>query len=222
MAHIRIHSTIRTICIFLSAFSFALEVAVDSPCAPQCIDNPPGNASDPNASLTFNRDLFCYDWEVIGQNSTSTGRKFKECNNCLKSSGYASTTVDERDMMWFLCKRPSSFFLQYHLLKSFTVNNRGVVDWCLFGRFAEEQNKNISESSVYKTCNNSCNKLYTAADYTIKSNLDSYSFCDVAGNFSSDADSCLTCLYNTPGLTLLGNGEWLRKSMLSKAILMSV
>lgn len=90
---------------------------------------------------------------------------------------------------------------------SATVNNRAVVDWCLFGRFAEEENKNISESSIYKSCNNSCDKLHTAADFNIKNNPDSYSFCDVEGSFAANAESCMTCLYDTPGLTVLGNGE---------------
>jgi hypothetical protein len=83
-----------------------------------------------------------------------------------------------------------------------------VVYWCLFGRFAEEENKNISQSSIYKTCNNKCNKIYDAADYTIKKNPDSYSFCDYNGNFTADAESCLSCLYGIPGLTILGNGEF--------------
>jgi hypothetical protein len=80
------------------------------------------------------------------------------------------------------------------------------VDWCLFGRFAEESNPNISTTPVYKSCNSHCNKLYNAADYTIKSNLDSYSFCSQDGDFGTNAESCLSCLYSTPGLSMLGNG----------------
>jgi hypothetical protein len=93
------------ICLLLATLVSSLEVTVDSPCAPICIDDTAkGNVSDPRASLTFNRDLFCYDWEVDGSNSTIAGRKFKECNNCLKSSGYKSDKVDERDVTWFVCK----------------------------------------------------------------------------------------------------------------------
>jgi len=87
------------------------------------------------------------------------------------------------------------------------VNNRGVVDWCLFGRFGEESNKNISTSSIYTTCNNRCTKLYTAADYMVKSAPSGYNSCDSTGNFTQDAEPCLDCLYETPGLTTLGNGK---------------
>ncbi|KAH7075281.1 hypothetical protein FB567DRAFT_536558 [Paraphoma chrysanthemicola] len=184
----RIRYTATSLLVFLSTISSALEVSPDSPCAPKCIDDPrTGNASDVASSLTFNRDLFCYDWEVVGNNATQSGQKFKDCNNCMKSSGYAWTTAVERDTNWFL------------------FNNRAVVDWCLFGRFAEEENKNISQSSIYKTCNNKCSQIYDAADYNIKQRPDSYSFCDYSGNFTTDAQSCLTCLYETPGLTILGN-----------------
>jgi hypothetical protein len=89
-----------------------------------------------------------------------------------------------------------------------TVNNRGVIDWCLFGRFGEETNKDISASLIYTACNNRCTKLYTAADYMVKSAPSSYNFCDTAGNFTQDAESCLDCLYKTPGLTTLGNGTF--------------
>jgi hypothetical protein len=89
-----------------------------------------------------------------------------------------------------------------------TVNNHSVIDWCLFGRFAEESNKNISMSSIYANCNNGCNKLYIGADYTVRSAPDSYNSCDSAGNFTKDAESCLDCLYETPGLTMLGNGKF--------------
>ncbi|KAF2821851.1 hypothetical protein CC86DRAFT_397284 [Ophiobolus disseminans] len=177
-----------TILLYLSSFSSALEVSPNSPCTPKCIDDPSkGNASDPAASLTFSRDLFCYDWEIIGDNRTHNGTKFKECQNCMKSSGYAWSMAIERDTTWFL------------------YNNRAVLDWCLFGRVAEEENKNIAESSIYKSCNPNCNKLYSAADYAIKTNPDSFSYCDYSGNFTADAEPCLTCLYEMPGSTILGN-----------------
>lgn len=90
--------------LFLTSFTCALEVSPDSPCSPKCIDDPrTGNASSRDDSLTFNRDLFCFDWEVSGANSTQSGLKFRDCNNCLKSSGYAETTWNERDVGWFLC-----------------------------------------------------------------------------------------------------------------------
>jgi hypothetical protein len=200
-------SILLTTLVSLASLAAALEVSVDSPCAPKCIDDPAhGNASDPMASLTFNSNLFCYDWEVEGANSTDVGRKFKDCNNCLKDSGFVKESADERDITWFMC---TSTFLGDDDLTRLTVrvvNNRGVVDWCLFGRFAEESNPNISTTRVYTSCHSHCSGLYNAADYTIKSNLDSYSFCTQDGDFGANAESCLACLYDTPGLNMLGNG----------------
>ncbi|KAJ4375946.1 hypothetical protein N0V83_001225 [Neocucurbitaria cava] len=167
--------------------SSALEVSPDSPCAPKCLDNPNGNVSDVDSSKTFNYNLACHDWEYMGDNSTQVGQKFKDCNNCLKSSEYIDTASDERDVEWFL------------------FNNRGTVDWCLFGRFDNEKDKNITGSSIYKQCKNDCDAIYTSADYTIKKDPASYSFCDYDGNFTADADTCLSCLRKQDGLSILGN-----------------
>ncbi|KAF1919444.1 hypothetical protein BDU57DRAFT_512541 [Ampelomyces quisqualis] len=187
----RIRMTRIAIFLALPAISLALEVSPNSPCAAKCIDDArTGDVANRSSSLTFSTDLFCHDWEVVGSNSTQNGQKLKDCNNCLKSSGYGSDEWPETDRGWFM------------------FNNRAIVDWCLFGRFAEESNPNKTETSIYKTCNSSCNRLYNAADYQVKSNPDSYNFCDNSGNFTSDADSCLQCLYDTPGLTILGNGGY--------------
>jgi hypothetical protein len=90
-------------------------------------------------------------------------------------------------------------------LTLFAVNNRGTVDWCLFGRFAEESNKNLSESTVAQRCGNACSPIRNATDYTIKSNPSSYDFCESGGNFTTDSASCLSCLYGQEDLTILGN-----------------
>jgi hypothetical protein len=227
----RIRMTRIALFLGLSAISLALEVSPNSPCAAKCIDDPrTGDVANRSSSLTFSTDLFCYDWEVVGSNSTQNGQKMKDCNNCLKSSGYGSEAWPETDRGWFMCKCSRRLqcagctcdtSLRFGPLSDITirephrtvadqliVNNRGIIDWCLFGRFAEENNPNKTETSIYKTCNRSCNKLYNAADYQVKSNPDSYNFCDSSGNFTSDADSCLQCLYDTPGLTILGNGQY--------------
>ena len=57
-----------------------------------------------SSSTTFAKDLFCIDREIVGSESTPTALKFKDCNNCLKSSGYASDTDEESDRGWFLGK----------------------------------------------------------------------------------------------------------------------
>lgn len=87
------------------------------------------------------------------------------------------------------------------------VNNKGVVDWCLFGRFAEEQNKNVTASSIYQRCSDSCSKIRSSIDYNIKSDPGSFDFCahNTNANFTSDAEACATCLYQYDDLTILGN-----------------
>ncbi|KAJ4315494.1 hypothetical protein N0V94_005931 [Neodidymelliopsis sp. IMI 364377] len=88
-----------------------------------------------------------------------------------------------------------------------TINNKGAVDWCLFGRFAEEENKNITASSIYTRCSDSCSKIRSSIDYNIKSDPGGFDFCahNTNTNFTSDAASCATCLYANPDLTILGN-----------------
>lgn len=88
------------------------------------------------------------------------------------------------------------------------VNNKAVVDWCIFGRFAEENNDQVSSTFPYRECNTACQAIYQSIDYKIKSDTLSYSFCDYQGNFSTEADACTSCLYNSTGLTILGNGEY--------------
>ena len=101
----RIRMTRIALFLGLSTISLALEVSPNSPCAAKCIDDPrTGDVANRSSSLTFSTDLFCYDWEVVGSNSTQNGQKMKDCNNCLKSSGYGSEAWPETDRGWFMCK----------------------------------------------------------------------------------------------------------------------
>ncbi|KAF9696574.1 hypothetical protein EKO04_005394 [Ascochyta lentis] len=139
--------------------------------------------------------LPCYNWEYSGGNSTAAAIKFATCQECQMKSGWQKTgkdsdiDYDEKDSTWFL------------------FNNKGVVDWCLFGRFADEQNKNITSSSINQRCSDSCSKIRSSIDYNIKSDPGSFDFCEhnTNGNFTSDAESCATCLYANKDLTILGN-----------------
>lgn len=173
----------------------ALEVSPDSPCSSKCIDQDNGNPSWRNQSLTFNPMLPCYNWQYSGDNSTAAGLKFQTCQECQLRSGYRTTFTDEgtsyteQDTTWFL------------------FNNKGAVDWCLFGRFAEEQNKNISASSIYQRCSSSCSKIRSSIDYNVKSDPGSFDFCahNTDANFTADAADCADCLYQYEDLTILGN-----------------
>ncbi|KAJ4295056.1 hypothetical protein N0V90_007064 [Kalmusia sp. IMI 367209] len=172
----------------LSKLTYGLEVAPNSPCAKKCLDDPKnGNPGWTNASLTFGPDLACLDSDYVGENATKVGKKLADCQTCLQSSGWEDSDSGERDTTWFL------------------FNNRGAADWCIFGRFAEEENKNISSTQPYKQCFSACNPIYAASDYRIKSDPERYDYCDSNGNYTSDAQNCMKCLYDGQGLTILGN-----------------
>ncbi|KAF1361760.1 hypothetical protein EJ07DRAFT_110106 [Lizonia empirigonia] len=179
----------------LSGPTLSLEVSPNSPCASKCLDSNTGNPSWRNQSLTFNDMLPCYNWEYSGDNSTAAAIKFASCQDCQMRSGWQTTGKDgdvdysEKDSTWFL------------------FNNKGVVDWCLFGRFAEEENKNITTSSIYQRCSDSCSKIRSSTDYNIKSDPGGFDFCEhnTNANFTSDAEKCATCLYANEDLTILVN-----------------
>lgn len=176
---------------FFALTAYALEVSPDSPCAPKCLDDPRiGNASNPMNSFTFSPDLACYDWEFSGPNSTQVGQKFADCNNCQKASGHLDPITNERDIGWFL------------------FNNRAVVDWCVFGRFGDEVNGRIRSDRVWQSCSAECDAIYASTDVQIKTNPQSYSFCDYDGDFETVAQKCSKCLYKQEGLTILGNSEF--------------
>jgi hypothetical protein len=104
--------TTRTLVVLslLSALSITLEVSPDSPCGPQCIDDPTtGDLSMHNASSAFGKDMPCYDWQIVGNDATQVGQKFKKCNNCLRDSNTEYRIALERDTNWFRCKYSSSF-----------------------------------------------------------------------------------------------------------------
>jgi hypothetical protein len=83
-----------------------------------------------------------------------------------------------------------------------------MVDWCLFGLFANEKNTTLTDTFNNRPCNAQCSKIYDPAGYDTYNNPESYSFCDYKGNFTTDSDPCLECLYKTPEMTILGNGEF--------------
>ncbi|KAF2004112.1 hypothetical protein P154DRAFT_66612 [Amniculicola lignicola CBS 123094] len=175
--------------LIVSGITSALEVAPNSPCAGKCLDDPAkGDPADVRDSATFNFNLVCYDSEFTGPNSTDVGRKLVDCQNCLLTSGHDDTGTGERDMGWYL------------------FNNKGIIDWCLFGRFAEEQNENKTETFAYQACNSDCNAIYASADYRAKADATGYYFCDHDGNFTADAEKCMNCLYDSKSnLTVIAN-----------------
>ncbi|KAJ8118840.1 hypothetical protein OPT61_g241 [Boeremia exigua] len=195
MSHTNLRAPGAVLLALFSVIASALEVSPDSPCASKCIDRNDGNPSWRNQSLTFNDMLPCYNWEYSGENSTAAALKFRTCQECQMNSGWRVQFMDdgtqytEQDSTWFL------------------FNNKGVVDWCIFGRFENEENKNISSSSISQRCSDSCSKIRSSIDYNIKSDPGGFDFCEhnTNANFTSDAESCATCLYENDDLTILGN-----------------
>jgi hypothetical protein len=104
-------------------------------------------------------------------------------------------------------KTTTATLLQPTLTHTSAVNNKGVIDWCLFGRFAEEANKNISASSISQRCSSSCSKIRSSIDFDIKSDPGGYDFCahNTNANFTADAAECADCLYQYEDLSVLGN-----------------
>ncbi|KAF2681766.1 hypothetical protein K458DRAFT_241713, partial [Lentithecium fluviatile CBS 122367] len=174
--------------LLFAGLAVGLEVSPNSPCAKRCMDNRDNDPVMRNSSLTWNTDLSCFDWEYIGDNAMDTGKKFADCNRCMQSSEHEDVESGERDTVWFM------------------FNNRAVVDWCIFGRFAEENNSHLATTYPYQQCNAKCELMYAAADYKIKENPGGYAYCDSEGaNFTADAEECTSCLYGASGLTVLGN-----------------
>ncbi|PSN60063.1 hypothetical protein BS50DRAFT_626341 [Corynespora cassiicola Philippines] len=176
------------ILISLLALGHALEVSPGSPCASRCLDKPAeGDPNNRDDSLTWNTDLSCFDWQYTQENGTDVGKKFADCQACMQASAYEDNEWRERDTGWFM------------------FNNKGTIDWCLFGKFAEESNPNITDTFPYRQCNTACRNIQSASDFRIKSDPRGYEFCDHNGDYTTDPDECISCLYNTTGLTILGN-----------------
>ena len=82
----------------------ALEVTPNSSCAALCMNEPNDDPASIYSSTTTMTDVVCSDWELSGANSTSTGRKFKQCLTCESNSTASDENTGENDVNWTLCK----------------------------------------------------------------------------------------------------------------------
>lgn len=125
MSRSRLWLSATTLLALLVTASFALEVSPNSPCTSKCLDGNHGNPSWRNQSLTFNDMLPCYNWEYLGDNSTTAALSFASCQECQMKSGWQAigTDYNEKDTEWFLCK--SFRFCLCHLLAHY----RGSEAW---------------------------------------------------------------------------------------------
>ena len=87
------------IAVVLLSPALALQVAPNSACASLCMDSLTSDASDPNVSNTFGRDVVCKDSDYT---KSPVGSKFESCLNCLQGS--SASTSNENDQGWFFCE----------------------------------------------------------------------------------------------------------------------
>ncbi|KAF2730359.1 hypothetical protein EJ04DRAFT_567779 [Polyplosphaeria fusca] len=162
---------------FISAVD-ALEVTPDSPCSNFCIDRPGSNISDGIQSATFARDLVCLDTDLAGANSTTAGRKFRNCIGCQQSSDAVSAeTENENDVYWFLFNIKSSFV------------------WCVAAVFADRPNP--SPPPFQHECNTQCSAIRAPLlDRLLETNQTlQYAYCDFDGGaFAANVAPCTQCL----------------------------
>lgn len=84
---------------FLLSTTTAIQVTPGSSCASVCLDSPDGDSMREVASTTNSSDIVCDDVDYF---SSTNGQKFKDCITCLQTSN--SSSGEENDVSWFLCK----------------------------------------------------------------------------------------------------------------------
>ena len=85
----------------LTVLTTSIEVSPDSECSSLCDNNPSDSVYDPSLSKTYTDELVCYDWELAGPNSTTAGRKWKDCLQC--ESQTAHSFGGSNQVYWFSC-----------------------------------------------------------------------------------------------------------------------
>lgn len=94
----------------LLPFARAIEVATSSECSSLCDNDPHSDPSQIHSAGTFPYEMVCHNWELLGPNSTTAGRKWVDCLSCesrsTKVDGHASAVY------WFLCSclLPAGFY----------------------------------------------------------------------------------------------------------------
>ncbi|RDW71037.1 hypothetical protein BP6252_07600 [Coleophoma cylindrospora] len=182
-------STIWLFLSYLVSDSAAIEVSADSPCAELCIDFPGANVSSIYSSSTVTSMVVCNDTALAGANSTSDGRKWTSCMECLEKSDYVSVDSGENDLYWFLFNMKFSF------------------DWCTLG-FTDQENPVVDESQV--ACLSSCQAIKPLTTYELlKTDMGlQYAYCNQAGvNYTQAYGTCRDCLKTVPLAQTLS--QWL-------------
>ena len=102
----------------------ANEVTPYSNCSSLCILDPDDDITNPGASKIGPEDIVCNDWELNGPNSTTAGRRFHNCTQCLSTSeAQFSDPPWESDPYWFLCSLPYSQRVRLNIL---------IFLWCQY------------------------------------------------------------------------------------------
>lgn len=87
----------------LITYSDAFCVNKNSTCLDLCKGDRPFDPNDFSTD-TYPWDIVCDDWEVLGPNSTISGRKFKSCLSCERTSSIYDPSTKIGDVYWLLCK----------------------------------------------------------------------------------------------------------------------
>lgn len=181
----------------------SLEVAPGSPCATHCLDSPGGNEWNTTASTINTNDVTCKD---SGYFSTSKGKKFKKCLNCLQHSTRAHE--GESDLEWFICEDAYQIWanLEITTLTTTLDNIRFTLSTCIFSK-----PKSAIDSNADSPCNTdkACGRFQgpLSSDGPSPNVNTTWDYCGIGdGTFMGDhLEPCISCLRSTDDHTYLAN-----------------
>lgn len=182
--------------------TIALQVTPNSPCASHCMDTIDLDRSDPRSSSTLGNDIVCQNADYI---STSQGKKFQECMECLQLSDYSQGS--ENDQMWFLCKFVVwcvcclLFVYENSTNPSDLDNLRYAFDYCILG-YPNATGVDIGPCATSVACGVLQPGL--TVDKLDPTKVKPYEYCnsEITGDFY---DQCLDCVAADRTKTYLAN-----------------
>ncbi|KAJ2904858.1 hypothetical protein MKZ38_007050 [Zalerion maritima] len=145
----------------------ALQVTPNSPCSSACMDSIDLDASDPTSSTIKGGDITCLN---DGYLTSSEGKKFKDCMECLQDSTYSQGS--ENDQMWFL------------------YNLRYTFDYCVFA-YPNASGVDLGPCATTTACG--ALEAGLTGDELDASEATAYGYCDseMTGEYY---EPCLACV----------------------------
>lgn len=192
----------------LISYSDAFCVNKNSTCLDLCQGDRPFDLNSDYSRDTFPWDIVCDDWELVGPNSTISGRKFRSCLTCESTSSIYDPSTNIGDVYWMLCRAKPFLFLGY-FLTNFCVtadNLKATFVLCAFGY------PDNNQTQAYNQCNDICigdkASMQTALVDRMNENNATlqYNYCK-NGAFQRNYNTCLRCLNTLPSASGLSNCE---------------